>query len=88
MNKLSMQVEGMSCGHCVKHVERALGTVPGVSVQDVRVGSAVVAYDPAKASEEAIVGSVTQAGYPARKAGVDGATAGKASCSGGCCGGH
>jgi len=28
--KKQISIEGMSCGHCVKHVEGALGEVPGV----------------------------------------------------------
>ena len=87
MNTLSMQVEGMSCGACVRHVEQALRAVPGVSVQGVRVGGADVAYDPANTSEQAILSSVTDAGYPARKA-TAGATAEKPTHGGGCCGGR
>lgn len=29
--KKEIRIEGMSCGHCVKHVEAALQEIPGVS---------------------------------------------------------
>lgn len=31
MNTIDLQVEGMSCGSCVKHVTQALQPLPGVS---------------------------------------------------------
>lgn len=42
--KKRMSIEGMSCGHCVKHIEEALKEVPGVGcVQvDLQEKSAVV----------------------------------------------
>ena len=41
-----MQITGMTCGHCVAGVTRALKGVPGVTVDQVVIGTASVAYDP------------------------------------------
>ena len=39
---VTIAVEGMSCGHCVEAVKRALSPVPGVAVLSVSVGAAVI----------------------------------------------
>jgi copper chaperone len=39
---VTIAVEGMSCGHCVQAVERALASTPGVGVLSVSVGAAVI----------------------------------------------
>lgn len=80
MQTARFEVKGMSCGHCVGSVDKALRGVPGVEVKKVAVGSAEVAFDPAKASKDAIVAAVEEAGYQAREA----APAAAATKSGGC----
>lgn len=37
-----LKIEGMSCGHCVKSVQKALDAVPGVTSAKVSVGHAEV----------------------------------------------
>ena len=69
MERLQMEIQGMSCGHCVGSVKRALDGLDGVSITSLTVGRADVAYDAAKADVTAILGAVTGAGYPARAAG-------------------
>lgn len=66
MQHLKLAIAGMSCGHCVASVRRALGAVPGVEVQDVKVGAAEVAYDPARTRADAIVEAVRDEGYEAQ----------------------
>jgi copper chaperone len=68
MEQLTMQISGMSCGHCVASVERALGALDGVQVRSVAVGQATVAYDPAAVTAQRITAAVTDAGYEARVA--------------------
>lgn len=65
MERLNLEIKGMSCGHCVTSVRQALDGLSGVQVEDVRVGAARVAYDPARARPEAIVGAVNDEGYEA-----------------------
>jgi copper chaperone CopZ len=61
-----MEIQGMTCGHCVGTVKRALGALGGVSITSVSVGHADVAYDATKANAQSILAAVTTAGYPAR----------------------
>jgi len=58
-----MEIGGMSCGHCVASVRKALGAVAGTTIERVEVGSASVAYDPAVTSPAAIESAVRDAGY-------------------------
>ncbi len=46
MTSYDLQIEGMSCQHCVKTVERALTRVPGVSKVEVAIGKAHVEAAP------------------------------------------
>ena len=39
-NTVALRIKGMSCGHCVAAVERALRTTPGVTGASVHVGRA------------------------------------------------
>ena len=55
----------MSCGNCIRHVSRALSTLPALTVKDVQIGSATVEFDPAELPEPAILSTLEDAGYPA-----------------------
>ncbi len=66
MQTVRLSIEGMSCGGCVRHVTQALELVPGVRVEDVKVGSATISIDPQIASPEALIEAVNAAGYTAR----------------------
>ena len=66
MEKLKLNVQGMSCNGCVRHVIQALAAVPGTRVEEVKVGSATVAIDPAKTPREAVVAAIREAGYEVR----------------------
>lgn len=70
MEKMTLAIDGMSCGHCVGRVKQTLAATPGVHVDAVSIGAASVSYDPAQTSAEKIVGAVSAAGYPARAASV------------------
>ena len=66
METLTLEIGGMSCGHCVAAVRGALEGVPGVKVEEVRVGAARVAYDPAEADVARIEGAIREEGYEPR----------------------
>jgi copper chaperone len=66
MSKLELEIQGMSCGHCVAAVSEALGDLDGVNVEAVRIGSAEVEYRPELVSPEQIVLAVEDAGYSAQ----------------------
>lgn len=63
MDKLTMQITGMTCGHCVAGVTRALQGVPGVTVDQVAIGTASVAYDPGATTPADIAQAVEEEGY-------------------------
>ena len=66
MSRLELEIEGMSCGHCVAAVSEALGELDGVNVEAVRIGSAEVDYSPEVVSPEQIVLAIEDAGYSAQ----------------------
>jgi copper chaperone len=63
MTTLTLTIDGMSCGHCVMHVQKALRALDGVEVQDVKIGSAAVQFDPAKRTIDDILEAVRDQGY-------------------------
>ena len=63
MDRMTMTIDGMSCGHCVSSVRKALESLRGVEVQQVSVGSATVAFDPAATPETRITEAVQEEGY-------------------------
>jgi copper chaperone CopZ len=65
MKHVILAIDGMSCGHCVATVQRALTELDGVTVRAVRVGEADVEYDPTTVSEETLTAAVAKHGYPA-----------------------
>jgi len=66
MNNLELEIDGMSCSHCVSAVSQALRELPGVNVEHVAVGAAQVSYQPDQISPEQIVLAVEDAGYSAQ----------------------
>lgn len=63
MDKLTMQITGMTCGHCVAGVTRALKGVPGVTVDQVVIGTASVEFDPTATTPADIAKAVEEEGY-------------------------
>ena len=73
---VTLQIDGMTCGACVKDVKAALAKVPGVSAVEFRVGKkwiffsdysdarASVTFDSNKVGREALVKAVEAAGSP------------------------
>jgi copper chaperone len=66
MQHATIEITGMSCGHCVRAVRGALDGMDGVEVEEVRVGSATVGYDPAAVTPGAIEAAIADQGYDAR----------------------
>jgi copper chaperone len=63
--KVSIPVEGMTCGCCVRRVTEALEAVCGVSAAEVLLAEkrAVVSYDPARVQPAALVDAIRASGY-------------------------
>lgn len=67
--KTELNITGMSCGHCVGAVEKALKAVPGVQGVQVTLqpGKAVV---EGNASAQDMIAAVKEEGYAAEIAGA------------------
>lgn len=95
MNTIDLEVQGMSCGACVKHVTQALQTLSGVQQVDVNLPSRHVKVSgDLPADAQALIAALNAAGYPAKlttsavhsadkPSGGCGSNTGKA--KGGCC---
>ena len=60
MSKLILEIDGMSCSNCVRHVEGALLDVDGVDVLEVEVGRAVV---DTEVDEDTLRDALEEVGY-------------------------
>ncbi len=58
---MKIAIEGMHCDACVRRVRKALENVPGVHVQDVAAGSALIAAE--ESQKAAILNAIVKAGY-------------------------
>lgn len=63
MKELLMNIEGMSCQHCVMRVKRALEGLAGISNLSVEVGKAKISFDEAKIQQADIENAVIKTGY-------------------------
>ena len=63
MERITMKIEGMTCGHCVASVNNALKSLDGVQVEQIKVGSAAVSFDPARTSGDTIAQAIADEGY-------------------------
>jgi len=65
LEKIAIDVQGMTCNGCVASVSRVLKAVPGVADAQVTLtpGRATVTYDPAKTDASALRGAIEDAGY-------------------------
>ena len=66
MTETKIQIEGMSCQHCVMRVKRALEGLNGIKDLDVTVGQANVTFDEAKLLKKDIEDAIVKAGYKIR----------------------
>ena len=62
MRKL-LKIEGMSCGHCVMHVQSALEDVPGVVSAKVDLMERSAMVEGEGLNDQALRAAVADAGY-------------------------
>ena len=67
METLTLNIEGMTCGGCVKSVTRILEGVEGVAKAEVSLEgkSARIEFDPAKTGAAALIEAVEDGGFDA-----------------------
>ena len=65
MEKATIKVEGMTCGGCVKSIEKALATRDGIqrTSADLDAGTVFVEFDDALIKRSAIERAITDAGF-------------------------
>lgn len=68
MRHLTLHIDGMSCGHCLNAVNRALAGLPGVEIESVRIGRAELRYDEHVVDPSRIEAAVADSGYRATAA--------------------
>ena len=71
MANVKLRITGMTCGHCLAKVEKALKGVSGVysAVVDLPDGEAEVDFDDDQVTTAQLIVAVTQAGYGAKLGG-------------------
>ena len=65
MTHATLDIEGMSCGHCLNAVSRALAALPGVEIESIRIGRADVRFDETVTGLAQLEAAVNDAGYRA-----------------------
>lgn len=63
MSEITLNIDGMHCGSCVKRVTQTLERVPGTEVVEVRIGAARLKT----ADAESAVAALAKAGYKAHQ---------------------
>lgn len=65
MEKVTLNVQGMSCGHCVKAIEGSVGELCGVNMVKVDLNAATVdvEYDNHKVTLDKIKETIDDQGY-------------------------
>ncbi|MBS4207263.1 copper chaperone CopZ [Bacillus sp. FJAT-50079] len=65
MGNITLKVEGMSCGHCVKKIEGSVGELAGVNRVNVKLADAQVevSFNESQVSIETIKETIEDQGY-------------------------
>ncbi|WP_419960292.1 copper chaperone CopZ [Psychrobacillus sp. BM2] len=65
VNQVSLNVKGMSCGHCVSSVENSVGKLDGVNEVKVHLdsGKVDISFEEDKVSLEVIKETIDDQGY-------------------------
>lgn len=62
MATLTLRIDNMHCGSCIRHVTQTLNALSNTHAEEVRIGGARVSTS---ATPEQIQQALTSAGYPA-----------------------
>jgi copper chaperone len=63
--EFTLKIDGMHCGSCIRRVSQALAAVPGVRVNEVRIGAARLTslHDPQPVN--LVIDALAKSGYAA-----------------------
>ncbi len=64
-----LEVQGMTCPSCIRHVSSALTELEGVGAVDVKLrdGLVVVKHDATEAPVEQLIDALNEAGYASKQ---------------------
>jgi copper chaperone len=65
MQRVTLDVSGMTCGHCVSAVRTAAAAIAGVTVEQVEIGKVVATIDPEVTSPVLLAAAIADEGYAA-----------------------
>jgi len=67
MQTALFNVQGMTCGHCVKAIEAKVRSLPGIDTVTVDLQRAVakIAYEPQAVTVDTIIKAINEEGYQA-----------------------
>lgn len=63
MTNVTLQVEGMSCQHCVNSIEGALGVLGAKGKVNLSTNTVDVSYDESKITIEQVKETIEEQGY-------------------------
>jgi len=66
VKEITLHIDGMHCGSCVRRVTQALSADKGFQVLEVRVGAARLGTSEDPAPVDRAVAALAKAGYPAQ----------------------
>lgn len=69
METVTLNIEGMTCGGCVKSVTRILENTDGVAKAEVSLEhkNAVIGFDAAKTNVDALIEAIEDGGFDASR---------------------
>lgn len=67
-----LNVDGMTCSSCVRHVESALRELDGIDKVEVKLkdGKVRIEHDPSRSTIDELIQALGDAGYESRAAGA------------------
>jgi copper chaperone len=84
MNQINLNVSGMTCGSCVKHVTKALETFDDVTDIHVDLQNGKVHLQRSSFKFDDLIHALTEEGYPS-SVDLDGSVKALPKKTGGCC---
>ncbi len=67
MKDITINIDGMSCQHCVMRVKKAIEGLSGISNLSVEVGSAKMSFDESKIQQADIENAIVKVGYKIKR---------------------
>jgi len=66
MPEITLRIENMHCGSCIRRVSQVLSSTIGLRVKEIRVGAARLSSEDDGASVDLALHALAKAGYPAQ----------------------